>query len=331
MTDQPHPVLVTGGAGFIGAALVAALRAQGTAVTVADQLDWSQAARLHPYSGDEGMRYHRVGMDDPDRLAPLLDGPATVYHLAANTENRGDRAARTADLQGTVAGTVTLLEALALRQNPTVRTVVLTSSQLVYSPAAASASGHITERDGVLAPASRFAAGKMAAEGFLSAYACELGLTAVACRLSNVVGPGMRRGIVHDLIQRLAVDPRRIQLLGDGRQTRSYLHVDDCVNALLSLSGLGTRAYEVFNVCNTDGISAAQVAALVAQEFPLGTPQVVAAGGEHGWKGDVPTLAVWPQRLLERGWRPTRTSADAVRSVARALLAERSDAAADSR
>lgn len=331
MTDIPDPVLVTGGAGFIGAALIAALRARSAAVTVADRLDWSEATRLHRFSGDEGVRYHRMGMDDPDQLATLLDGPTVVYHLAANTENRGDRTARLADLQGTVAGTVNLLEALALGRSPTIRTVLLTSSQLVYSPMAASASGRITEHDGLLAPASRFGAGKMAAEGFLSAYASELGLTAVACRLSNVIGPGMRRGIVYDLVQRLETEPHRIRLLGDGRQTRSYLHVEDCVSALISLAELGTGAYEVFNVCNTDGISAAQVAAIVAQEFPLGTPQVETAGGEHGWQGDVPTLAVWPQRLLERDWKPALGSADAVRSVARELLAERYAAAADGR
>ena len=306
MIDRPHSVFVTGGAGFIGAALVSALRAQGTTVTVADRIDWSEATRLHPFGGDDGVRYQQMSMNTPEQLLPLIDGPAVVYHLAANTENRGDRVARLADLQETVAGTVALLEALTLCRNSTVHTVILTSSQLVYSPT--HVSGRITERDGILAPTSRFAAGKIAAEGFLSAYASELGLTAVACRLSNIVGPGMRRGIVYDLVQRLADDPHRIQLLGDGRQTRSYLHVDDCVNALLSLSALGTGACEVFNVCNMDAISALQVAVHVAEEFSLGTPNVVASEGERGWQGDVPTLSVWPERLLERGWRPIYTS-----------------------
>lgn len=320
MTDLSHPVLVTGGAGFIGAALVSALRAHGARVTVADRLNWSDATRLHPFHGDEGLRYLRRDIDSTAELLPLLDGPSVVYHLAANTENRGDRAARLADLHGTVVGTVALLEALAMQKNLTVRTVVLTSSQLVYSPVPVAE--RITEYHGTLAPASRFAAGKMAAEGFLSAYASELGLTAVACRLSNIVGPGMRRGIIYDLVQRLVIDPHQLQLLGDGRQTRSYLHVDDCVSALQDLSALETGAYEVFNVCNTDAISAVQVATLVRDEFPLSTSQVVTAEGERGWQGDVPTLSVWPQRLLERGWQPTRTSAEAVRATARALLAE---------
>jgi UDP-glucose 4-epimerase len=325
MKDSSLPAVVTGGAGFIGAALVSALRKDAVPVTVLDQLDWAQAFRLHEFDGTDGFTYHQIAIDDSDRLGPLLEGPAVVYHLAANTENRGDRAGRFADLRGTVGGTVAVLEALASQRERTVRTVVMTSSQLIYAPV--TDGDRITERTGVLAPASRFAAGKMAAEAFLSAYADELGLTAVACRLSNIIGPGTKRGIIHDIVARLADDPNRIRLLGDGRQTRSYLHVDDCVAALRTAAAPDTGGYEVLNVCNTDALSAATVARLVADEFPHGTPEVVTAGGDSGWLGDVPTLAVWPEKLLARGWRPGRTSGEAVTDTARALLAERFPAA----
>ncbi|MFJ9085804.1 NAD-dependent epimerase/dehydratase family protein [Streptomyces sp. NPDC102384] len=321
MKVEPQRVLVTGGAGFIGASLVAAHRKAGAPVTVLDQIGWPDATRLHPFDGDEHFRYHQIKVDDPDRLTQLLEGHEVVYHLSANTENRGDRASRSADLDSTVVGTVALLEAIAKLKEQTVRSVVLTSSQLVYAPRPASE--RITEQNGALAPTSRFAAGKMAAEGFLSAYAHELGLTAVACRLSNIVGAGMLRGIVHDLVQRLLLDPHQITLLGDGRQTRSYLHVDDCVAALVALATVETGGYEVFNVCNTDMISAEEVASIVAEEAPHGTPTVITGRGETGWQGDVPTLAVWPERLLGHGWQPARNSGEAVRAVVSALLAAR--------
>lgn len=326
MNDSPSPAVVTGGAGFIGAALVSALRKDGAAVTVLDRIDWKDATRLHPFAETDGFRYHQVEIDDPDLLQPLLDGPSVVYHLSANTENRGDRAGRFADLRSTVTGTVAVLEALAGQDKRTVRTVVLTSSQLVYSPVA---DGERITEEGVLAPASRFAAGKMAAEGFLSAYADELGLTAVACRLSNIIGAGTKRGIVYDIVRRLADDPDRIRLLGDGRQTRSYLHVDDCVAALRTLAALDSGRYEVFNVCNTDAISAREVAGIVAAQYPYGTPEVTSSGGADGWRGDVPTLAVWPQRLLAHGWRPALDSGQAVTATARGLLAARSAPAHD--
>ncbi|MBV9023277.1 MAG: NAD-dependent epimerase/dehydratase family protein [Streptomycetaceae bacterium] len=325
MKDSPLPAVVTGGAGFTGAALVSALRKDAVPVTVLDRVDWAQAFRLHEFDGTDGFVYHQVEIEDPDRLGTLLEGASVVYHLSANTENRGDRAGRFADLRSTVAGTVGVLEALASQRQRTVHTVVLTSSQLVYAPV--TNGDRITEHTGVLAPASRFAAGKMAAEGFLSAYADELGLTAVSCRLSNIIGPGTKRGIVHDIVARLADDPHRIRLLGNGRQTRSYLHVDDCVAALRAAAAPDTGRYEVINVCNTDSLSAATVARLVAEEFPHGTPEVVTVGGDSGWRGDVPTLAVWPEKLLARGWRPGRTSSEAVTDTARALLTERFPAA----
>jgi len=85
----------------------------------------------------------------------------------------------------------------------------------------------------------------------------------------------------------------------------------------------------VFNVCNTDAISALQVAACVAAEFPQGTPHVTASEGEQGWRGDVPTLNVWPERLLDRGWRPIYTSDEAIRVTARALMTEWYEAAGE--
>lgn len=316
MTATTAPALVTGGAGFIGSALVAALRADHIPVTVLDQVPWPDADRLRPRHGDPDLHYHQVPVDDPDRLRPLVTGHPMIYHLAANTENRGDRAGRFADLTTTVGGTVALLESLVGQPPPT---LVLTSSQLVYAPA----TEPVTERTGAIRPASRFAAGKVAAEAFLNAYTEELGLNAAVCRLSNIVGPTMRRGILPDLATRLAAKPAQLTLLGDGQQTRSYLHIEDCVRALRTAAT--TKGFTLFNVCNTDAISASAVAEIVVEEFPHGTPPIVTAGGAQGWAGDVPTLTVWPEALLGLGWRPVRTSAEAIRCVVRDLFQRGSD------
>ncbi|WP_035849862.1 NAD-dependent epimerase/dehydratase family protein [Kitasatospora azatica] len=313
------PALVTGAAGFIGSALVAELLRQGVPVTAVDRLPWTDADRLHQLAGASGFGYHPVDIGADGTLTDLLRGQDVVYHLSANTENRPDRAGRDSDLRDTVGGTVALLESLPREHAPT---VVLTSSQLVY--AADGRGGAVTEAAGTVRPITRFAAGKASAEAFLSAYAHENGLRTAACRLSNVVGPGMRRGIVHDIVQRLREDPERIRLLGDGWQTRSYLHVADCVSALCAAASL-RETFRAVNVCNTDAISAAEVAAVVAEEFPHGNPSISTAGGGQGWAGDLPTLRVHPEVLLGRGWRPVRDSAAAVRDTARSLFATLDD------
>ena len=316
MSERPQPgVLVTGGAGFIGSALVSALRRDGTPVTVLDRLARSDATRLSAFSDDRGVVYHQVALDDSPALRAVVGGHRIVYHLAANTENRTDRAGAVDDLEGTVAGTVALLGALS--EEPDV-SIVLTSSQLVYAPG--TAERPITELTGVVEPTTRFAAGKVAAEAFLRAHCHEHGHRGAVCRLANIVGPGMRRGILYDFVQKLRVEPTGLRVLGDGRQTRSYLHVDDCVRALRAAAS-NVQGTTTFNVCNTDTLDAGSVAAIVAEETPGPAPAISYDGGEAGWRGDVPTLAVWPERLLNLGWRPTMSSAEAVRDSVRGLFA----------
>lgn len=314
MLTPSGPALVTGAAGFIGSRLAAELLHRGVPVTAVDRVPWESADRLRPLARTDGFTYLRADIDAGGELPDEARGHRVVYHLSANTENRPDRAGRFSDLRDTVSGTVALLEALPEREPVT---VVLASSQLVYG--AAPVRQAITEATGAVRPVTRFAAGKAAAEAFLSAYAHERGWSTAACRLSNIVGPGMRRGIVHDIVRGLAGDPRRIRLLGDGRQTRSYLHVADCVEALIRAAST-EETFSVLNVCNTDAVSAADVASVVAEEFPDGTPDVVTSGGDRGWQGDLPTLRVRPEVLLGQGWQPAMNSAAAVRATARALF-----------
>ncbi|MFJ9508240.1 NAD-dependent epimerase/dehydratase family protein [Streptomyces anulatus] len=319
--DTPHAV-VTGAAGFIGSHLVTRLLATGHQVTAVDVAPWPTAHRLRAAAPHPDLRYHEADLRDTRTLRQLTRGARRVFHLGANTENRADRSGR-ADLDTTVAGTVALLEALA--EHPP-QCVVMTSSQLVYGDRAAHDTPQ-TERPP--RPTTRFGAGKAAAEAFLSAAAHETGFRAVSARLSNIVGAGMRRGITHDFVNRLRQDPTRLTVLGDGSQTRSYLHVADCAAALTTLAEASGdprsatwEAFEPFDVCNTDATSAADVARIALAEFPGTDGQITFGAGQRGWNGDIPTLRVQPNRLLALGWQPHLTSAQAVRRTVRELIAE---------
>lgn len=316
MPHTPAPTLVTGGAGFIGSSLVRALLDQGHVVSVVDQIPWSRAERLHGLATPGQLTYHQADIRDAEQLRTFAPDHKVIYHLSSNTENRADRAARTADFDITTGGTVALLEALV---GHTGTTVVLTSSQLVYGRALDSTL--LDEETTVPRPTSRFAAGKLAAEAFLRAYGDELGLRTAVCRLSNIIGGQMRRGIVYDFVQRLADDPHTITVLGDGRQDRSYLHIDDCVSALMTAAASADANCPVFNVSNLDTTTAAQVAQIVAEEFPHGHPAISYTGGERGWNGDIPVLRVRPIALADRGWSPIHSSNDAVRVTAKSLFA----------
>lgn len=296
--------LVTGAAGFIGTALTRALLARDHAVTMLD-------LRLAPVE-DPNARQEVVDVRDRDRIADLVGGHDVVFHLAANTENRPGLAGRWDDCDITVGGTVALLEAL-VADPPTV--MVLTSTQLVYGSDAGSADELTT----ALRPATPFAAAKAAAEAFLCAYTERTGARGVACRLANVVGPGVPRGVVADLSARLCRDPQRLRVLGDGRQRRTYVHVDDCVSALLTAAEASGPGFAAFNVSNRDSIDVAEVARIIAGCCPDGAPEIEFAGGS-AWQGDATVLHPDPGRLLALGWHLTHHSREAIWSAAHAML-----------
>jgi UDP-glucose 4-epimerase len=192
--------------------------------------------------------------------------------------------------------------------------VVLTSTQLVYGPTAAA-----VEEMTAVRPATLFAAAKAAAEAFLCAYTQRTGTRGVACRLANVVGPRARRGVISDLVGQLREDPSKLKVLGDGRQRRSFVHVDDCVSALLTSAGGAAGGWSALNVSNTDSITVAEVAGIVAQCCPQVVAELQFEGGSS-WQGDATALHPDPARLLALGWRPSHTSAEAVRATARGMF-----------
>jgi UDP-glucose 4-epimerase len=244
-------------------------------------------------------------------MAELAGGYDVVFHLAANTENRPGQARHWDDYDVTVGGTVSLLEAL-LADPPAV--TVLASTQLVYGGDAGSA-----DETAPLRPATSFAAAKAAAEAFLNAYAERAGVGATVCRLANVVGPGVARGVIADLAAQLRSDPHRLRVLGDGRQCRSFVHLDDCVSAFLTVSGLVGKGLKVFNVSNSDTITVAEIARIVVESHPESAAQIEFAGGS-AWAGDATALNPNPGRLLSLGWHLTHTSREAVRSAAQAMF-----------
>lgn len=295
--------LVTGAAGFIGTPLTRALLARGYAVTM---LDMRSAAVYHPHA-----RVITFDIRDRAELAKLAGGYDVVFHLAANTENRPGLAGRYDDYDITVGGTVALLEALVTDAAPV---TVLASTQLVYGGDAGDA-----DETAPLRPPTSFAAAKAAAEAFLCAYAERAGGSAVVCRLANVVGPGITRGVVADLATRLRDDPTRLRVLGDGRQRRAFVHIDDCVMAFLTVAEAACDGLSVYNVSNSDSITVAEVARIVVESHPASDAQIEFAGGS-AWGGDATALHPDPGRLLSLGWRPTHTSREAVWAAAQDMF-----------
>jgi UDP-glucose 4-epimerase len=309
-------ILVTGGSGFIGSHLVERLAREGHDVTVFDNFSSGHESHIAAAAA-AGVRTLRGDVRDGDALLAALADQQTVFHLAAFTDTTASNTDRSADFVNGTMAMHTLLEAMVTAH---VGDLVFPSSQLVFGGARPTP---YAEDCGPLLPITLYGASKLACEGLASVYAASFDFRVTVLRLSNIVGPQLRGGIIVDLLRKLMSNPDRLELLGDGRQTRSYLDVNDCTAAMLHCHRLARPGHvNLFHVANRDAISASEVARIVAEEACPGRKVELAhAGGLRGWSGDVPTVVLDTSRLESTGWRSSCGSAEAVRRATRARLA----------
>lgn len=308
--------LIAGGAGFIGVHLARRLRREGWVVHVVDDLSGGSAHHL-PLLEAEGVAVHVMPIADPDFRALLGQlAPTRVYHLAANSDVRAGVASPDLDLQRTFLTTVDLTS--ALHAAPPSELVFLSTSAIWGAR-----TGALAEGTGSLEPQSAYGACKLASEAWLSAHAHRTGQRTWVFRPANVVGPLATHGVILDFLRKLAQDPLQLEVLGDGRQDKPYLHVDDLLAGIeTGLSEGVAEPLAVFNVGPSDGVSVRWIAETVVAE--AGVKAAIRYGETPGgWPGDVPRYRYDSGKLRGLGWAPAYTSAQAVRATVRALLAER--------
>ena len=305
LTDR-H-VLVTGGAGFVGSHLVDQLLADGATVTVVDNCSSGSRDRIPDDAG-----FVEADLTDPDALDGVLDDVDLVFHLAASKLVDTDRPH--GQFEDNTQMTRNLLEAMA---EADVTEIAYTSSSTVYGEAP-----RPTPEDfAPLEPISAYGASKLADEGLLSARAHSHGLTVWTFRFANVVGPGLRGAVIPDFIEKLIENPETLTILGNGKQEKSYLHITDCIDAMLHIVTTADDAVNTYNLGTRTTTSVDRIAAIVADEMDL-DPDYEYTGGDRGWTGDVPKMRLSIEKLSALGWQPGLSSDTAVRRATRELLEE---------
>jgi len=309
-------VLVTGGAGFIGSHLVDHLMEEGFEVVVLDSLVSGSEENLARWEGCPGFSFLKADLLTPGSLSEALEGCEGVYHLAANPEVNLRNASPSDHFHQNVEATYRLLE--AVRSEGGVRFMVFTSSSTVYGEPSVIPT---PEDYAPLEPISLYGASKLACEALLSGYSHMYGFSSYVYRLANIVGPRSNHGVIYDFTLKLRLNPRELEVLGDGTQSKSYLYVEDCVEALqagLSAGGL----VNVFNVGSDDRVSVLEIAEAVKKANGLEGAEVRLTGGVdggRGWRGDVKVMLLDTGRIKSLGWRPKHTSWEAVYKTAVAL------------
>ncbi|MHB8606551.1 MAG: NAD-dependent epimerase/dehydratase family protein [Thermoplasmatota archaeon] len=304
---------MTGGAGFIGSHLVDALLARRDHVVVFD--DFSEGKR--EFLPRDGPHLSIVPGDirNAPALADSARGCDAVWHLAADRDVRTSAANPLNHVALNVTGTVHALEAARAAG---AKKFVLTSSGTVYGETRV----FPTPEDVTpMEPISLYGATKLADEALLSAYGHTFGLTTFAFRFANVVGPRSTHGVTADFVRKLRDDAKRLEILGNGKQSKSYVSVADTVAAMLAaFDRAPPRPFTVLNIGSDDAIDVTAIARLVSEEMGLKDVRFDYTGGDRGWVGDVRVMRLATDRLRALGWRPKHTSAEAVRIAARALL-----------
>ncbi len=306
-------ILVTGGAGFIGSHAVDRLVADGARVTVLDNLSAGKEEFL--VKSRKLIKFVKADCGDPKVLDKLLPGADSVWHLAANPDVRSGATDPAPHYEQNIAVTYRLLEGMRRHD---VGHLAFTSTSTVYGAATVLPT---PEGYGPLLPISVYGGAKLACEAMISAYASTFGMDAVLFRFANVVGPRSTHGVIVDFVRKLRADPKRLEILGDGRQNKSYVSVADTVDAMGHATRVASPGCQPFNIGSADAITVTRLAEIVAQVLGV-KPKLVYAGGTPdgaGWKGDVKMMALDLGRLGKLGWAPKDSSEDAVRLAAKSL------------
>jgi UDP-glucose 4-epimerase len=300
-------VLVTGAAGLVGSHLVERLL-PGTEVVAADNLQKGTRDRV-----PDGAEFIEADLRDAGDVADLItDDLDLVFHFAAYTDtNYGEPRALFEENSEMTYNILKRMDEVG------VRNLAFTSSSTVYGEAP-----RPTPEDyAPLEPISVYGASKLADEGLLSTYAHSRGFTVWCYRFANIVGPHQRGTVIPDFIEKLLVDPETLAILGDGRQEKSYLHVEECVDAMCHVVERADDAMNVYNLGTRTTTSVNAIADVVADVMDL-DPEREYAGGDRGWSGDVPKMRLSIEKLSALGWEPSQSSDEAVRRAAEQLYAE---------
>jgi UDP-glucose 4-epimerase len=258
-------VLVTGGAGFIGSHLVDALMVRGEEVCVFDNLSTGSIENVRYWLGSQNFTFIKGDLLNTMDLEKLeVKRYSFIFHFAANPEVKIGSTEPGIHFQQNILATYNLLE--LIRRADAKPTLIFTSTSTVYGEA----SRIPTPEDyAPLKPISTYGASKLACEALITAYAYTYGFKAVIYRLANIVGPRSRHGVIYDFIEKLKRNPGELEILGDGAQTKSYLHVGDCVDAILLGLEKSTEQVEIFNVGSEDQVDVKTIAQIVIDEMKL--------------------------------------------------------------
>lgn len=310
--------LVTGGAGFIGSHLCEALINDGHYVICVDNFSLGTNQNIGQLLNNENFKSYEVDVLDKERLEQVFqkEMPEYIFHLAANSNIQASALNPDVEYRDTYTTTFRVLSAMCLYN---VKKIFFASSSAVYGD---KGKNLLDEDTSNLSPISYYGAAKLGSEALINAFSYMSDITALIFRFPNVVGPRLTHGVVFDFVHKLQRDPTRLEILGNGKQTKPYIFVSDLIDAIMMFKDSVKSGVMYYNVGSVGETSVNRIADIICEEMNLKSVQYCYTGGNCGWKGDVPQFYYCLDKIHKAGWHAKYTSDMAIKkAVCKYILA----------
>jgi len=300
---------IIGGAGFIGSHLCRKIFREEKDSTIIIYDNFSSGKKWHLEEIIDNPSLHIIEADvkDLEKLTESIKGADVVYHFASNPDIAKAMTQPDIDFWEGTYLTNNVLEAMRVSG---VKNLLYASGSGVYGDA------KFIETDEDYSPQlpiSTYGASKLSCEAMISSYCYMFDMNAAAFRFANVVGPNQTHGVGYDFVRKILNDNKKLDILGDGTQSKSYIYVSDVLNAMRTIQENHLKGYSYFNVGTKDHITVSEIADIVVSVMDKNNVEYKFAGGDRGWKGDVPVVRINSDKIRNKGWSNEHSTSDAIR------------------
>ena len=302
-------VLVTGGAGFIGSHLCKRLVKEGHQVVCIDNLSNGRKENLEGMDKNPLFTFYDFDVNNTMKLRRVFDNHPfdMVFHLAANADTARGEESPHEDIENTLFTTLNVLEMMRIYE---IKKFFFASSSTVYG----NADERLQEHRSIMRPISHYGAGKLASEAYISSFSHLHDFQVWIARFCNAVGPNMTEGVIPDLIRKLKAHPSKLEVYGDGTQSKPFIYIDDLVDGVMWMVNHTNENYNAYLIGVQSNVTVAQIAQIVMDEVDIHIP-IKYTGAYKGCKGDVHQYSYDVTRLRMLGWNPKFSAEEAVKKA----------------
>ena len=302
-------ILVTGGAGYIGSHICKRLVKDNHYVVVVDNLSNSSKENLKELIETPNFTFYEFDVNNTFKLRGVFDRHPfdMVFHFAGNADTRKGEENPYADIENTMQTTLNILEMMRVFD---VKKIFLASSSAVYG----NSEDRLQEHRSIMRPISHYGAAKLASEAFVSSFSSLHGFKVWVARFSNTVGPEMYRGVIPDLIRKIKMHPKDLEVYGDGTQCKPYIWIDDLVDGVMTFLEKTNDDYNAYLIGVDSNVTVSRIAQIVMDEVGIQAP-IKYQEDYNGNKGDVLKYSYDITRLRMLGWTPKFTAEEAIRKA----------------